>query len=83
MREAAKKLDEGSASKSMMAAAAKLFATEKCFDVTDNCLQLHGGYGFIHDYEMERHLRDQRVNRILEGTNEIMRLIVSRSVLKP
>lgn len=82
VREAARKYDENNKNKTMMAAAGKLFATEKCYDITDKCLQLHGGYGFIHDYEIERHLRDQRVNRILEGTSEIMRLIVSRAILK-
>jgi len=61
---------------------AKAFATEKCFDLTDVCLQLHGGYGYMHETEIERHLRDQRVNRILEGTSEVMRLIVSRNMLK-
>jgi len=61
---------------------AKVFATEKCFDLTDVCLQLHGGYGYMHETEIERHLRDQRVNRILEGTSEVMRLIISRNILK-
>jgi alkylation response protein AidB-like acyl-CoA dehydrogenase len=61
---------------------AKAFATEKCFNIVDDALQIHGGYGYIHETNIERFLRDLRVNRILEGTNEIMRLIISRSLLQ-
>ena len=49
VREAAKSIDEGKSNKSSMAAMAKLFATEKCFNITDECLQLHGGYGYMHE----------------------------------
>lgn len=62
---------------------AKMFATEKCYDIVDYALQLHGGYGYLRDYQIERYSRDLRVHRILEGTNEVMRMIVSRNILKP
>ena len=51
--------------------------------VVDQALQLHGGYGYLRDYPIERYLRDLRVHRILEGTNEVMRMIVSRDLLSP
>lgn len=62
-------------------AMAKRFATDTGFNVVNDALQLHGGYGYIKDYQIERYLRDLRVHQILEGTNEIMRLIISRKVL--
>ena len=62
-------------------AMAKRFATDVGWRVVDEALQLHGGYGYLADYEIERFARDTRVHRILEGTNEVMRLIVSRSLL--
>jgi alkylation response protein AidB-like acyl-CoA dehydrogenase len=61
---------------------AKQFATDACFGVVDEALQLHGGYGYIADYGVEQRLRDLRVHRILEGANEIMRVIVSRRLLE-
>jgi alkylation response protein AidB-like acyl-CoA dehydrogenase len=61
---------------------AKRFATDACFDIVNDALQLHGGYGYLRDFPIERFLRDLRVHQILEGTNEIMRLIVSRQMLK-
>jgi len=61
---------------------AKRFATDVCFQICDEALQLHGGYGYIKEYPLERFVRDTRVHRILEGTNEIMRLIISRKALK-
>ena len=64
-----------------LAAQAKRLATDTGFDVVNGCLQLHGGYGYLHDHPIERVLRDVRVHQILEGTNEIMRLIVSRQML--
>ena len=64
-----------------LAAMAKRMATDVGFDVVNQALQLHGGYGYLRDYGIERFLRDVRVHQILEGTNEIMRMIVSRSVL--
>ena len=63
------------------AAMAKRFATDAGFEVVNGCLQLHGGYGYLRDYPIERVMRDLRVHQILEGTNEIMRLIISRNML--
>jgi alkylation response protein AidB-like acyl-CoA dehydrogenase len=60
---------------------AKRLATDTGFAVVDGCLQLHGGYGYLRDHPIERVLRDVRVHQILEGTNEVMRLIVSRALL--
>lgn len=65
-----------------MAAMAKRLATDTGFKVVNEALQLHGGYGYLKDYPLERYLRDVRVHQILEGTNEIMRLIVSREIFK-
>ena len=62
-------------------AMAKVFATEACWQIVDDALQIHGGYGYIRDYGLEQRLRDLRVHRILEGTSEIMRVIVSRQLL--
>jgi alkylation response protein AidB-like acyl-CoA dehydrogenase len=64
-----------------LAAMAKRLATDAGFEVVNGCLQLHGGYGYLHDHPIERVLRDVRVHQILEGTNEVMRLIVSRDML--
>jgi alkylation response protein AidB-like acyl-CoA dehydrogenase len=64
-----------------IAAMAKRLATDTGFDVVNGCLQLHGGYGYLRDHPIERVLRDVRVHQILEGTNEVMRLIVSRDIL--
>jgi alkylation response protein AidB-like acyl-CoA dehydrogenase len=70
---------EGGATR--LAAQAKRLATDTGFEVVNGCLQLHGGYGYLRDHPIERVLRDVRVHQILEGTNEIMRLIVSRALL--
>ncbi|HVV79357.1 MAG TPA: acyl-CoA dehydrogenase family protein [Pseudolabrys sp.] len=70
---------EGGATR--LAAQAKRLATDTGFEVVNGCLQLHGGYGYLRDHPIERVLRDLRVHQILEGTNEIMRLIVSRALL--
>jgi hypothetical protein len=64
-----------------LAAMAKRLATDAGFEVVNGCLQLHGGYGYLRDHPIERVLRDVRVHQILEGTNEVMRLIVSRDML--
>ncbi|GIK80556.1 MAG: acyl-CoA dehydrogenase [Alphaproteobacteria bacterium] len=64
-----------------LAAMAKRFATDVGFEAVNGCLQLHGGYGYLRDHPIERVLRDVRVHQILEGTNEVMRLIVSRDLL--
>jgi alkylation response protein AidB-like acyl-CoA dehydrogenase len=65
-----------------LAAMAKRLATDSGFEVVNGCLQLHGGYGYLRDHPIERVLRDVRVHQILEGTNEVMRLIVSRDMLE-
>ena len=59
---------------------AKRFATDAGFNVVNQALQLHGGYGYLRDYPLERNLRDVRVHQILEGTNEIMRIIIARDL---
>ena len=60
---------------------AKRFATEVAFKISDKAMQLHGGYGYLQEYQIERIFRDLRVHRILEGTNEIMCEIVAKAVL--
>ncbi|MGB0313922.1 MAG: isobutyryl-CoA dehydrogenase [Parvibaculales bacterium] len=80
--EAAKTLDEGKAEKTRKSAMAKRFVTDTCFNVANEALQIHGGYGYLQDYEIERMVRDLRVHQILEGTNEIMRMIIARDLLK-
>jgi len=82
VRLAAVKLDNKDQQATAYCAMAKRFATDVCFQVCDEALQLHGGYGYIKEYPLERHVRDTRVHRILEGTNEIMRLIISRKILQ-
>ncbi len=77
------KLDQGDPEATLHCAMAKRFATDACFDVCNEALQLHGGYGYIREYPLERYVRDLRVHQILEGTNEIMRLIVARRLLQP
>jgi hypothetical protein len=78
---AATKLDAGAADATVACAMAKRYATDACFKIIDQALQLHGGYGYIRDYGIERYLRDARVHRILEGTNEVMRVIIARRLL--
>ena len=79
---AAAALDAGAPDATLRCAMAKRFATDACFRICDQALQLHGGYGYIKDYAVERYLRDLRVHRILEGTNEIMRVIIARKLLE-
>ncbi|PAV90407.1 hypothetical protein WR25_17048 [Diploscapter pachys] len=81
IRDAARHLDEKSPKSASLCALAKLHGTENCFEVVDGCLQMFGGYGYLKDYPIQQYLRDLRVHRILEGTNEMMRLIVSRDLL--
>ncbi len=81
VRLAAFKLDNGDPEATAYCAMAKRFATDIGFKVCDAALQIHGGYGYIKEYPLERHFRDVRVHQILEGTNEIMRLIISRRLL--
>jgi alkylation response protein AidB-like acyl-CoA dehydrogenase len=76
------KLDNADPEATLHCAMAKRFATDACFEVVNDALQLHGGYGYIREYPLERYLRDLRVHQILEGTNEIMRLIVARRLLE-
>lgn len=78
---AAASLDAKSSEATQHAAMAKRFATDIGYRVVDEALQLHGGYGYLKDYPVERLLRDLRVHRILEGTNEIMRVIIARKLL--
>ena len=65
----------------MQCAMAKRYATDAGFTVANQALQLHGGYGYLHDYGIEKVVRDLRVHQILEGTNEIMRVIIGRALL--
>lgn len=82
VRLAASKLDAGARDASTYCAMAKRFATDAGFMVCNEALQLHGGYGYLRDFPLERLLRDARVHQILEGTNEIMRLIIARRMLE-
>jgi hypothetical protein len=75
-------LEAGDPEATMHCAMAKRFATDAGFRVCNEALQLHGGYGYLKDYPLERHLRDLRVHQILEGTNEIMRVIIARRLLE-
>ena len=81
LRQAAWKLDQGAPDASKHCAMAKKFVTEAGSRIVDQCLQLHGGYGYLADYGIEKLVRDLRVHQILEGTNEIMRVIVARHLL--
>jgi len=78
---AAAALDRGDADAPQLSAMAKRFVTDSCFDVANQALQLHGGYGYLSEYGIEKIVRDLRVHQILEGTNEIMRLIVARHLV--
>jgi alkylation response protein AidB-like acyl-CoA dehydrogenase len=82
VRCAASELSHGAAGATRIVAMAKRFATDVGFEIVNGCLQLHGGYGYLRDHPIERVLRDVRVHQILEGTNEVMRLIVSRDLLE-
>ena len=81
LHRAAVAVSAGEPAATRLAAQAKRLATDTGFEVVNGCLQLHGGYGYLRDHPIERVLRDVRVHQILEGTNEIMRLIVSRAML--
>ncbi|QSX34934.1 acyl-CoA dehydrogenase family protein [Shewanella avicenniae] len=78
---AAAQLDQQHPQATTYCAMAKRFATDVGFQVCDSALQLHGGYGYIREYPLERYFRDSRVHQILEGTNEIMRVIIARKLL--
>jgi alkylation response protein AidB-like acyl-CoA dehydrogenase len=76
---AATALDNDDTDKVELCAMAKLYITDACYEVADRALQLHGGYGYLHEYGLEKIVRDLRVHRILEGTNEIMRVVIGRA----
>ncbi len=82
VRRGAAALDAKSPEATKLCAMAKRFATDAAFEVANQALQLHGGYGYLKDYPLERIVRDLRVHQILEGTNEIMRVIIARELLK-
>jgi alkylation response protein AidB-like acyl-CoA dehydrogenase len=82
LRRAASSLDNGDPDATLYCAMAKRLATDAGFRVCNEALQLHGGYGYLEDFPIERYLRDVRVHQILEGTNEIMRLIIARRLLR-
>lgn len=80
IRQAAAKLDAKDPEATLYCAMAKRFATDVGFNVCNQALQLHGGYGYLKDFPIERYVRDTRVHQILEGTNEIMRVVISRKL---
>ena len=82
LHKAAAMVDRKAPGATPQAAMAKRFSTDVCFDICNQALQLHGGYGYLRDYPIERYLRDLRVHQILEGTNEVMRLIIARDQFK-
>jgi alkylation response protein AidB-like acyl-CoA dehydrogenase len=82
LRRAASSLDSGHPDATLHCAMAKRLATDAGFRTADEALQLHGGYGYLKDFPIERYLRDVRVHQILEGTNEIMRVIIARRLLR-
>ena len=81
LHKAAWKLDHKTADATRACAMAKRHVTDVSFDVANEALQIHGGYGYLADYGIEKIVRDLRVHQILEGTNEIMRVIISRTLL--
>jgi alkylation response protein AidB-like acyl-CoA dehydrogenase len=82
VRNAAQALDLGAPRATELCAMAKRFATDAGFSIANEALQLHGGYGYLRDFPLERLVRDLRVHQILEGTNEIMRVIAAREMLR-
>jgi len=82
IRNAAAALDRRDPRATMLCAMAKRYASDVCFQIANDGLQLHGGYGYLKDFPAERHVRDLRVHQILEGTNEIMRVIVARELFR-
>jgi hypothetical protein len=82
LRRAAASLDQGDPDATLHCAMAKRLATDAGFHICNDALQLHGGYGYLKDFPIERYLRDVRVHQILEGTNEIMRVIIARRLLR-
>ncbi|XP_070808410.1 isobutyryl-CoA dehydrogenase, mitochondrial [Pituophis catenifer annectens] len=82
VRNAARALQEQRNDAVALCSMAKLFATDECFDICNQALQMHGGYGYLKDYAVQQFVRDIRVHQILEGTNEIMKMIIARSLLQ-
>jgi len=82
VRRGAAAMDAKDPGATRLCAMAKRFATDTCFEVANQALQLHGGYGYLKDYPLERIVRDLRVHQILEGTNEIMRVIIARELFR-
>ncbi|TIC85056.1 acyl-CoA dehydrogenase [Nocardioides sp. GY 10113] len=82
LHNAAAALDADTPDATKLCAMAKRFVTDSCFEVANDALQLHGGYGYLREYGMEKVVRDLRVHQILEGTNEIMRLVVGRALVR-
>ncbi|NWZ12825.1 ACAD8 protein, partial [Agelaius phoeniceus] len=82
VRNAARALQEGREDAAVLCSMAKLFATDECFGICNQALQMHGGYGYLKDYAVQQFVRDIRVHQILEGTNEVMRMIVARNLLQ-
>lgn len=81
IRHAAAMLDQNHPNVASSIAMAKIHATERCFQICDDSLQLHGGYGYLKDFKINVNFRDTRVHRILGGANEVMRMVVSRELL--
>ncbi|XP_072548275.1 isobutyryl-CoA dehydrogenase, mitochondrial-like isoform X2 [Salminus brasiliensis] len=81
VRQAAVALQEDRPDAISLCSMAKLFATDECFTICNQALQMHGGYGYLKDYAVQQFVRDIRVHQILEGTNEVMRMIISRNLL--
>ena len=82
VRQAAQMLDSGSPNAHAHCAMAKQFATDRCFDICNTALQIFGGYGYLKDYKVQQYMRDCRVHQILEGTNEIMRILAAKELGK-
>ncbi len=82
VQRAAAAFDAGDRDATMLCAMAKRFATDCAYEIANEALQLHGGYGYLMDFAAERHIRDLRVHQILEGTNEIMRVIIAREMFR-
>lgn len=82
VRNAARALDAGHPDTVSLCSMAKLFTTDNCFEIVNTALQMYGGYGYLQDYPIEQYLRDIRVNQILEGTNQVMQIIISRNILQ-
>lgn len=82
IRSAAVALQEEREDAVALCSMAKLFATDECFEICNQALQMHGGYGYLKDYAVQQYVRDSRVHQILEGSNEVMRMLISKSLLQ-